>query len=434
MNDMMRSWGWRTHRLAVTAIAAVILAGAVASAASARLTAIFYQCGWSGRICVIAPVGGPVGRLAHAGWFAGVTSDGQTYGYDTAAGIWEAPVAGGAAVDVNVGDGVGDPLMSGNADAFLDDSVAASGIDLVTEYRAAPGPSTAQMSLDINLVGLQILGGLSYGWSGSTALTAHSTADATWICVGGQDGDYCGPDAATARTLGASTGVVDPDGSPDGSQIVAVSGTPSSSSPSILLFDARTGALIRTLVPARAGVGYATPRFSPDGTAIVFEAFAADGGQASQIETVAIGGGPVHTVADGSDPFWAPATAAPHPRASLPAQTLTGDSRARRLLVSCHLAGAGKCAVTATITAHAAHALELAASANKPYRLATGARTVRHAGAATLKLSLQLRTAIALRRARVLSIKLTATSTARGKLTQATTTQGTLRARMADSS
>jgi hypothetical protein len=431
---MMRKWVCRIRRLAVTAIAAVILAGAVASAASARLTAIFYQCASQARICAIAPAGGLVGRLAHAGTFAGVTSDGQTYGYHDVAGISEAPVTGGAAAVVNVADGVGYPLMSGDGSAFLDNSAAASGIDFVTEYRAAPGPSTAQMSLDTNLGGMPALGGLSYGWSGSTPLTAHWTADATWICVGGQDGDYCGQDAATARTLGANTSVEDPDGSPDGSQIVAVTVAPSSLSPAIVLFDARTGALVRTLVPAHADVSYATPRFSPDGTAIVFEEFPTIGAQTPKIETVAIDGGPVHTVADGSDPFWAPATAAPRPRASLPTQTLTSDSRARRLLVSCHLTGVGRCAVTATITAHAAHALGLAASVNTPYRLASGARTTRRAGAATLKLSLQPRAASAIRPARALSIQLTATSTAPGRLTQTTSAHVILRARMTDPS
>ena len=434
MNDVVRRWGWRFQRLAVAVVAVVILAGAVASAASARLTGIFYQCGWNvARVCVIAPAGGPVGQLARAGTFAGVTSDGQTYGYYSVGGIWEAPVTRGAAVDVNVADGVGYPVMSGNGSAFLDVSAAASGGAWVMEYRAGPGPSTAQMVLDTNVVGMQMLGGggLSYGWSGSTALTVHWTADGTWICVGGQDGDYCGPDAATARSLGANTSVQGPDGSPDGSQIVAVRSDSSSSWPSIVLFDARTGALVRTLVPARAGVGYVTPRFSPDGTAIVFQAFG-DDVQESRIETVAIDGGPVRTVAEGSDPFWAPATAAPRARASLPAQTLTSDSRARRLIVGCHLAGAGKCAVAATITARAAHALGLAAPANTPYRLAAGAWTARRARATTLKLSLRRRTATALRRARVLSIQLTATATAPGKLTQTTTRQGTLRARMAD--
>jgi hypothetical protein len=42
MNDMMPKWGCRIHRLAVTAIAGVILTGAVTSTASARMTAIFY--------------------------------------------------------------------------------------------------------------------------------------------------------------------------------------------------------------------------------------------------------------------------------------------------------------------------------------------------------------------------------------------------------
>ena len=252
--------------------------------------------------------GWSVGACRHV---CGVMSDGQTYGYYSVGGIWEAPVMRGAAVDVNVADGVGYPVMSGNGSAFLDVSAAASGGAWVMEYRAGPGPSTAQMVLDTNVVGMQMLGGggLSYGWSGSTALTVHWTADGTWICVGGQDGDYCGPDAATARSLGANTSVQGPDGSPDGSQIVAVRSDSSSSWPSIVLFDARTGALVRTLVPARAGVGYVTPRFSPDGTAIVFQAFG-DDVQESRIETVAIDGGPVRTVAEGSDPScMAPETA-----------------------------------------------------------------------------------------------------------------------------
>lgn len=448
----------RLARRGPAALAAVAVAGALAlaalpAAASAASPAVIaYQCSGT-QICAISPAGGTPTTLAQSGYLAGVTGDGTTYGYlATSGGIWEAPVAGGAPTEVNTA-GQASPLavMSSDGAYFLTTQTLSFG-QFVYEYSVAAGPSSGYTSVDSTTTAT-----MTFGWLGDTPLTTHSDygfQPPSWVCIGGQTGGYCGKGATSPQIVSPTSNVTFPSGSPDGTQIVATVAAPDQDAGSIALFSASTGAMIRTIATPPAGTAYSVPRFSPDGTQVVFEADPGGGGPSS-IDVVGVDGAGPRTVAQGTSPSWggvdssgpAPTPAptppvnpipkspgpmrlppAPRPILKVPAQTLGTVRKARGLTVSCGLPGAGRCAVTATIAAKTAKQLGLKVPGKaRAYRLARASKMFAKKGVTSLALKVSATIAAALGHAKTLKVTLTATSTAAGHRPRGTSKTITLR-------
>jgi hypothetical protein len=213
---------------------------------------------------LIDPAGGSPQTLAQTGDLAGLAADGTTHGYEpgaggiNAGGIWEAPVAGGTPTEVNDGgSGTSIPVMSPNGQFFMWDLDDLELGDFVSEYSVAAGPSSPEIDIDYDDVPP-----MSYGWLGTTPLTAHFDGT-SWVCIGGQTEDVnsdgiasCGANAPTALIHSSTNDIVFPSGSPDGTQIVATVAPEGAFGGSIALYSASNGAFIRTieveLIRARA--------------------------------------------------------------------------------------------------------------------------------------------------------------------------------------
>lgn len=177
---------------------------------------------------------------------------------------------------------------------------------------------------------------MTFGWLGDTPLTTHSDygfEPPWWVCIGGQTG-YCGEGATSPQIVSQTTNVIFPSGSPDGTQMVATVAEPEQDAGSIALFSASAGAMIRTIATPPAGTLCSVPRFSPDGTQVVFEADPVGGGPAS-IDVVGVDGSGLRTVAQGSSPSWggtgSPAQApVPGPTPPIPNGPGSGKNRPPR--------------------------------------------------------------------------------------------------------
>jgi hypothetical protein len=114
-------------------------------------------------------------------------------------------------------------------------------------------------------------GPTDYGWAGAMLLTTREreNTNAGYVCAGAPEGRCTRPvvQDAAASLAQAQT-------SPDGKRLAAVSEpvpateqTPRRGSGSIVLFDATTGARLRTLT---TGTRDSAPIFSPDGRQVAF--------------------------------------------------------------------------------------------------------------------------------------------------------------------
>jgi hypothetical protein len=116
-----------------------------------------------------------------------------------------------------------------------------------------------------------------------------------------------------------------------------------------------TGQLIRDLT---TGTRDGTPQFSPDGGFIVFD-------HNGRIVTLNPATGAQRVVGQGEYPFWG-AAGGPAPAISLslvPGRGLQWAALHRQLSVFCRLTGAGRCAVTASISPFTARRLHLSVKA-----------------------------------------------------------------------
>jgi hypothetical protein len=132
--------------------------------------------------------------------------------------------------------------------------------------------------------------------------------------------------------------------------------------------------------------------------------------------------GAQRVLGQGGYPFWGTA-GGPAPAISLslvPGQGLQWAALHRRLSVFCRLTGAGRCAVTASISPFSARRLHLSVKRGaRAYVLGRGSARLRGAGRATVTIGLSAGTASALGRVRQLAVTLSARATAPG--TKATT-------------
>jgi hypothetical protein len=402
------------------------------AARAATASTIVYQCGSAGQICAIAPAGGTPTTLAQGGTLAGVTRDGTTYGYlPSGGGIWEAPVAGGTPTEINTQSQMSPLAVMSPDGRYVLEQLMVVGVQYAIEYDVAAGPGSSYSTVD------STTGSMTYGWLGDTPITTHSQLGLdppSWACLGQQTNGYCGQGATSPQIQSGTQNILFPDGSPDGSQVVAVLTAPGQSAGAIALFNATTGALIRTVATPPAGTGYSVPRFSPDGRQIVFESDPVDPdgtiGGPGAIDVVDVDGTGQRTIAQGTNPFWGGTATAPvtttAPSISLRAarQRLAAVRRRRRLTVTCALGAAGRCAVTATVPARVARRLKLKVRRHaRTATLARASHTFTAAGRAKLTLRLSRREARGLRRVRRVTLTLHGTSSAPGAKRMRTSTR-----------
>jgi hypothetical protein len=105
----------------------------------------------------------------------------------------------------------------------------------------------------------------------------------------------------------------------------------------------------------------------------------------------------------------------PKVRLTVARQRLSTVRTHRRLIATCALAGAGRCTVTANVTARTARALHLTvAKKAKTVTLARASRTLTQRGKVTLTLALSRTLATALTHTKTLTLTVTATSRVKG--------------------
>jgi len=172
-------------------------------------------------------------------------------------------------------------------------------------------------------------GGGGVGFLGRALLSSRYTAgdDMHSVCIidpPAGDGAGCTP-----RIMGPNS-LSSPDGSPDGRLVAVAVGDPApAAATSVRLFDAATGAEVRTLAQNAGG-----PSFSPDGKHVAFHA---DG----WIHVVPVSGGAARKVTPGVSPAWAEGFG---PGARLRSTTLR--QRKGRISVGLRCEGGATCAGT----------------------------------------------------------------------------------------
>lgn len=136
----------------------------------------------------------------------------------------------------------------------------------------------------------------------------------------------------------------------------------------------------------------------------------------SGCETVHVSGAPP----SGSSPSPTPPGPTPPSKSALKSarigrlhgQHLRKIARARAIVLSCRMAGAGRCSIRATISAKSARKLHLKTRHKaQTYTLGSGRRTFKHAGNGRVRVKLSRKTARRLRHAHKLRITFTATAT-----------------------
>jgi streptogramin lyase len=122
-----------------------------------------------------------------------------------------------------------------------------------------------------------------------------------------------------------------------------------------------------------------------------------------------------------------PVKLAPRALLSFPVKRLSTVRERRRLTVTCALAGAGTCQVSADVSATTAKHLHLKVARNaKTVTVAKASRTLKKRGKATLTLKLSAKIASALTHARTLKLSVKATSSAMGTASMSVTKTLTL--------
>ncbi len=277
-----------------------------APARTAGGSTVVFSCKTGHRICAYNTATHRQRTLQHPGYLAGITANGKQYGYISASNgeIYEAPVNGGSAKLVD-SQKQASPIavMSPDGRYFLEQLTLVNIGQFVIEYNVTKGPKSTYHSIDSDTTGT-----LTYGFLGDTALTAHSGSGFTppsWVCIGHQHvNGFCGKGSTHPQIQSAHSNVTFPSGSPNHNEIVASVGGKGSDAGAIALYSAKTGKLIRTLARPKQGVAYATPRFSPSGQQVVFEAGPANGKGASSIEVIGTNGRGLKRIAAGNNPFW----------------------------------------------------------------------------------------------------------------------------------
>lgn len=275
--------------------------------ASAPASTIAYQCG--GAVCAVDPdTADPPRQLTADGRVAGVTRDGTRAAW-VAPGPYRivvAPLAGGAETALFTGEIYDYPRISpGGTKALW--SWWFGGYGWYTyEYSGPPAPPPApQYPPAIGSSTYQT----SHGWLGERAMIVRRGHDGSRskICDAAVGGANCTDAQALATEADISSQIAFPDGSPDGTTIVAIRAPAPSSlgipvAGALTLYSTSTHERLRDLTPGATGDTH--PAFSADGSRVAFER---DGG----IWVIDVAGGTPRRVATGSMPFWGGARTVP---------------------------------------------------------------------------------------------------------------------------
>jgi hypothetical protein len=282
------------HACRLAAGAAMLLL--IAQARPAAASIIVYQC--ASEVCAVDPSTMGRRQLTQGGTaerpnaYASISRDGRVVGFTRDAAIYTTNLD--AASPVKVADGFSyaatfGARMSPAGTGFLwNQLITFAGRTRPYTYSfVSGGPPPASIALDA----------LTYGWLGEEPVGVFSPGPITppaRVCVIGGGGDVCDRQIVTdpARLLAF------PDGSPDGSLIVAIAEPPPGSSPtfegSVALYSAASGTLVRDIT---AGPADRMPVFSPDGTQVAFQR---DGA----IWIIDLHGGAPRRLVDGANPDW----------------------------------------------------------------------------------------------------------------------------------
>jgi hypothetical protein len=262
---------------------------------------------------------------------------------DAGGNVIKAPVAGGSGQTVYTGAVRNEPQLSPDGSQMLWWYVG-SGV--------LPGSDAVYIN---QLVFGQATDGVSYcscatthGYLGAATpvaafpATTGSHSEPSEVCTLSTQGS----NSCAQRLVSEARGDLRfPAGSPDGTQIAAALSTPAggtSSAGYIALYSVAGGALARDVT---TGTQDTTPQFSSDALSLVFD-------RAGQIVTHDLATGAEKTIGAGHYPFWGGAPDAPAVTLRLPHARLAQLRKSGRLVVSCTLGGAGRCAVRASVRRH----------------------------------------------------------------------------------
>lgn len=281
--------------LVVLALGAV---GVLAGASGAGASTIAYQCGAA--VCAVDPDTAAAPRqLTPDGRVAGIMRDGARAAWVASSPqrIVLAPVAGGAESTLFSGEVYDFPAISpSGTKASWTWFFSGYGWYTYAYTGPPPPPPAGQYPPAVASSTYQT----TAGWLGEAPIvTVRGSADGTTkaqICRAVAGGPVC--DALLASDPDSQVSF--PDGSPDGSQVVAIRGPIPSAygtpvAGTVALYSIASGTRVRDLTPGASGDTH--PVFSADGTRVAFER---DGG----IWVVNVSGGAPRRVATGSTPFW----------------------------------------------------------------------------------------------------------------------------------
>ena len=300
------SRGLRSISAALAASAAALAFGA----GNAQASTLGYQCGEG--ICTIDPDSRDPepDRVVSDGRFAGVTADGKSIAWVQPSGeLVTAPTAGGPPTTVYT-EAVGiQPAISPDGEQFLW-WFPGDGFVYINRLTVATG----------EVVGVSLcFCATTHGWLGTQGVAAFpSDPGPSRVCTVGAEEETGTSDSCARALVSDPRGeLAFPDGSPDGSQIVAAlqagsAPAGSSGTGALALYSVQSGALIRDLT---TNPNDAEPTFSPDGDRI---AFARDG----QIVVLDLASGQEHVVGPGVYPSWGGTPGSAGDRVEIPKQKL----------------------------------------------------------------------------------------------------------------
>lgn len=293
-------------------LAALLTLPFLLAAAPAGASTIAWQCGAA--VCAIDPdVEGATPRhLTPDGRFAGITRDGMTVAWVDAAGtLVKAPAAGGAPTPLGYPGTVSNqPAMSPDGQRFL-------------WWYTGPDPFGGLGSVYIRrwTIGMPETEGLSHcvfcttshGWLGGTPLGAFPAErtstrdDPSEVCRLATPAEEPTVRSSCVQRLVSDPrgGLSFPNGSPDGSEIVAAmsEGRQNAFKGRIVRYSIATGAPIADVTQ---GAEDTTPAYSADGRRIVFE-------RGDQIVVADAAGGGERVIGAGVYPAWGGERTVPRP-------------------------------------------------------------------------------------------------------------------------